>query len=326
MKKVLIVRFSSIGDIILTTPIVRCLKQQLGDVELHYLTKKSFGTLLEANPFIDKIYTIDKNISEIIPLLRLEKYTHIVDLHKNLRTLQLRFMLFRQFSSFNKLNFRKFLAVRFKWISMLPDVHIVDRYFGAVKNLGVINDGQGLDYFIPENTKAIPEDILHHLKEDYIAIVVGSKHATKQLPANKIIELAAGIHKPMAILGGKEDMAIAEEICRHLPLAVNCCGLLSLHQSTKVLRNASAVLSNDTGLMHIAAAFKKKIVSVWGNTIPEFGMYPYLPENMKQQSSVFEIKGLSCRPCSKIGFDKCPKAHFNCMNQLDAGEIRKGLL
>ncbi|MEI8202697.1 MAG: glycosyltransferase family 9 protein [Bacteroidota bacterium] len=325
MKKVLIVRFSSIGDIVLTTPVVRCIKQQLGDVELHYLTKKTFQTLLEANPDIDKIYSIDKNLSEITPLLREEKYTHIIDLHKNLRTLQLRIMLWKKFSSFNKLNFRKFLAVRLKWINLLPAVHIVDRYFKAVKVLGVTNDGKGLDYFIPKDMNPIPTNIANQLKEDYVAIVVGSKHTTKQLPAQKLIEIGTNINKHIALLGGKDDIKIAEEICKQLPHAVNCCGLLSLHQSAYLVKNASSVLTNDTGLMHIAAAFHKKIISVWGNTIPEFGMYPYLPESIKELSTIIEIKGLSCRPCSKIGYNNCPKGHFNCMNQMNSHEISKYL-
>jgi len=73
-------------------------------------------------------------------------------------------------------------------------------------------------------------------------------------------------------------------------------------------------------LMHIAAAFRKITISLWGNTIPGFGMFPYIPE-AKQKSKILEVQGLSCRPCSKIGYAKCPKKHFNCMNKIDEEKL-----
>jgi ADP-heptose:LPS heptosyltransferase len=97
--------------------------------------------------------------------------------------------------------------------------------------------------------------------------------------------------------------------------------MYNLNQSASLIRQAVAVLTNDTGLMHISAAFGKRMVSVWGNTIPAFGMYPYLPEKFKANSMIAEVKDLSCRPCSKLGFSECPEKHFNCMRLIDIDPI-----
>ena len=144
--KVLIIRFSSIGDIVLTTPIIRCIAEQL-DVEVHFLTKNSFKSILRYNPYITKLYGIDKSVSEVISDLKAEHYDYIIDLHKNLRTQEVKLRLGIKSYTFNKLNIAKWLKVNLK-INQLPDKHIVDRYFEGIQGLNVINDGRGLDYFI----------------------------------------------------------------------------------------------------------------------------------------------------------------------------------
>lgn len=330
--KVLIIRFSSIGDIVLTTPVVRSLKQQLG-AEVHFLTKKSFRGILDANPYVDKVYAIQSKTSEIIGELKAEKYDWVIDLHHNLRSLQVKWLLRSKSRSFDKINFQKWLMVRFKW-NALPRVHIVQRYMDTLKKLGVQYDGQGLDYFIPETQEvALREvaagqsfsrewyDLLQ--KGQYIALVIGAAHATKRLPVHKLIEVCKHITQPVLLLGGPDDRAVGEQIVQTAGAHVyNTCGQYSLHQSASLVRQAQQVITHDTGLMHIAAALHKPIVSVWGNTIPEFGMTPFYPDGEDQNSSV-EVKKLPCRPCSKIGFDVCPKGHFNCMEQIEVEEIVK---
>ena len=93
-----------------------------------------------------------------------------------------------------------------------------------------------------------------------------------------------------------------------------------MEQSASIVKNAKSILTNDTGLMHIAAAFHKNIVSVWGNTVPELGMYPYLPKE-KEKCHIVECKDIKCRPCSKLGFKNCPKKHFRCMMEIDCDAI-----
>lgn len=318
-RKILVIRFSSIGDIVLTSPVVRCLRSQLEDVEIHFLTKKKFAPIVDSNPNIDKVFAIEKSIYEVLPLLRNESYDHIVDLHKNLRSHQVIINLMTRYSSFDKLNLKKWLLVRLK-ADVMPPVHVVDRYMQAVEELNVINDNKGLDFFIPPDQEVDIKSLPNPFRGDFIGIVIGGKHNTKILPTDKVIELCNDLKTPVILLGGPEDAARGDEIASIPGLQVlNACGKYNLMQSASLVKQAIAIITNDTGLMHIAAAFRKPIVSVWGNTVPELGMYPYLPDNTVQHIS--EVKGLSCRPCSKIGFDKCPKGHFKCMRLQDTAAI-----
>ena len=318
--KFLIIRFSSIGDIVLTTPVVRCLKKQLPDSEIHFLTKESFGTIVENNPYIDKVYLLSHSWETIVHELKQENYDYIIDLHHNLRTLRLKKDLGIRSFPFNKLNIQKWIYTNLKW-NMMPDVHIVDRYMKTVESFGVKNDGEGLDYFIPGKDEVKQSDIpvSHHL--GYIGLVIGAAHNTKKLPVEKLKELCSKIAHPIILLGGKEDNENAKQIASADPIKIyNACGKFNLNESADLVRKSKLIITHDTGLMHIAAAFKKKIISVWGNTVPEFGMYPYYGKDQIPNLK-FEIKGLRCRPCSKIGYAKCPRGHFKCMRQISMDAV-----
>ncbi len=309
--KILVVRFSSIGDIVLTTPVVRCLKTQMDNAEIHYATKAQYQSILQDNPYIDKLFFLGENLSDLIQELKKEKYDVVIDLHNNLRTGLLKWKLGVRSFSFNKLNIEKWLMVNLK-INHLPDKHIVDRYLETATSLGIKNDALGLDYFIPEKDEVPLEWLPECHRNGFVAYAIGGQHETKKLPLNRMIELCKKINKPMVLLGGKEDFDNGEKILKELPESIfNSCGKLNLNQSASLLKKASYVFSHDTGLMHIAAALKKEVFSIWGNTIPAFGMYPY-----RTKYHSFENTQINCRPCSKIGFDKCPKGHFKCMNEI----------
>lgn len=321
MRKVLIIRLSSIGDIVLTTPVVRCLKNSAEETEVHFLTKKQYEPLLRANPFIDRLWLYDHNFRELIPALRREHFSFVADLHRNYRSAWLRFRLGRPSGTFPKLNLRKWLMVNFKF-NFLPPVHVVDRYFKAVDSLGVVNDGEGLDHFIPAGEEADMTVLPDFLQGRFIAVVIGGKHQTKIFPADKVADVCRKLADPVILLGGKEDRARGEEIIQLAGGRIyNGCGEFSLNQAASVIRQAASVMTNDTGMMHIAAAFSKHIVSVWGNTITAFGMYPYLPSDADHSSWIAEVKELGCRPCSKLGFRECPRKHFRCMRDIDTDAI-----
>ena len=314
----LILRFSSIGDIVLTTPVVRCLKQQMPEAEIHYITKPQFKSLLENNPYIDKVHILKESFTETIQELKYEHFDYIIDLHRNIRTARIKNRLKIISFSFNKLNWEKWLLVNFKK-NKLPDIHIVDRYLETLKIFDIVNDNKGLDYFIPPEDEVDPSSISDELKNGYVAVVVGAYHNTKKLTKNKIISICKKINAPVLLLGGPGDKQDGEEIKKAVAEKIyNACGNFSINQSASLVKQANLILTPDTGLMHIASAFKKKIISVWGNTVPEFGMYPYLPD---PESEIMEIKGLSCRPCTKIGFKECPKKHFKCICDLDDNHI-----
>lgn len=319
--KILILRFSSIGDIILTTPVMRCLKQQLPGVEIHYATKASFAFLVNSNPYIDKVHSLEKDLQALIGELKAEKFDEIIDLHNNLRTLIIKTKLGIPSNSFRKLNIEKWLLVNLR-INRMPDIHIVDRYLETVQHLVVKNDGAGLDYFIPEKDETDPKSICGYEPGTYYALVIGAKFATKRMPLHKLISLCNDLNHPLVLLGGSEDAETAKKIMAAVGEHVkDQCGKLNFNQSVSMLKHSAVVITHDTGLMHAAAALRKPIVSVWGNTVPELGMYPYLPGNSPNKSRLLEVKGLNCRPCSKIGFDKCPKKHFACMEKIPDSAI-----
>jgi len=306
--KILVVRFSSIGDIVLTTPVVRMLKKQL-NAQVNYLTKSTYITLLKNNPYIDSVYQIEDSINEVIADLKKENYDYIIDLHNNLRTQILKLRLGVPSRSFNKLNMEKFMLTTFKMDS-LPEVHIVDRYLDTVTHLGVQNDNEGLDFFLNYKDKVD----LSQFPNSFIAFVIGGQHATKMLSTEKIISIINKLNESVVLIGGPQDFVRGEQIMAATKNTFNSCGKYEINQSAYLVKNAKHIITHDTGMMHIAAAFKKKIYSVWGNTVPEFGMHPYLSDS---NSKTIEVKNLSCRPCSKIGYEKCPKGHFKCMQEID---------
>ncbi len=324
MKKILVIRFSSIGDIVLTTPTIRILKTQLG-CEIHTLTKDNFLNIYRNNPNVDYVHSFKESVKEILPELKKENFDFIVDLQKNLRSLKVKKALGKPNASFPKLNLLKWVAVNLK-VNKLPKIHIVERYFKAAEPLGVKNDGKGLDYFIPENSEVDIKQIDPIYSNGYVAIAIGGQHFTKILPAEKLVSVISKINYPVILLGDDGDRVRGEPVVKQLNgnKVFNACGKYSLDQSASIIRQSLAVISNDTGLMHIAAAFQKPIVSIWGNTIPEFGMYPYFPDN-SDRSIISEVNHLKCRPCSKLGYKKCPKKHFKCMTLQDEGFISNSI-
>ena len=320
--KILLIRFSSIGDIVLTSPVIRCIKRQMDDdVELHVLTKEKFASLSHNNPYVDKTFEYSNSIRDVIKELKKEEYDYVVDLQKNNRSRRVCCALRCEHHSFHKLDFQKMLLTTFK-INKLPDVHIVDRYFEAVEPLGVKNDGRGLEFYISETNMMQEPDLPEEFRNGFYAIVVGGSYNTKVMPAEKVIEVIEKLDEPVILLGGPGDMQRAKVIADAVGENVwNPVGMLNLEQSASIIKMSKAVLTGDTGMMHIAAALHKPIVSVWGNTIPEFGMYQYYPEKLDLPKNIIEIKDLKCRPCSKLGYKKCPKGHFKCMQLIDTDEV-----
>ncbi len=321
MEKVrfLIIRFSSIGDIVLTTPVVRNLKKQVEGTEIHFLTKKKFSKLVENNPYIDKIHTFDNNLPELLNQLKEIEFDYVIDLHKNLRSLRVKRALHRISFSFHKLNIKKWVYVRFK-INRLPDIHIVDRYMKTLSLFNVKNDKAGLDYFF--NPNFVPETELPGThKNGFITTVLGANHYTKQIPNEVLTDVLNKTGKPTVLIGGTKEIEISTDLTNQLEVpVVNLCGKLTIDDSASIIKSSRVILTPDTGMMHIAAALQKPIVSVWGNTTPALGMYPYMPQK-KDLYYIAEVNELKCRPCSKIGFDKCPKKHFNCMMQQDVPKM-----
>lgn len=314
--KILIIRFSSIGDIIYTTPVVRCLKKQLPHAEIHYLTKKSFRFLLDNNPYVDKLHLLEDKLSETIKTLKAEKYDYVIDLHNSLRSVLVKAQLRVRSSTFKKQRIKKILAIRFK-INRVEPRHLVDRYLDTVKFLGVVNDNQPIDYFLPGSYNVAQLLPPTHQK-DYIAFIIGATHFTKRMPNEQVISICKSLDRPVVLLGGPdvaENGTIIEQGAGNT--VYNACGKLSMNESVFLVKQAAKVIGFDTGLTHIAEAFDKELVTIWGSTVPELlGVQPY------QVTRHYEAGvELPCRPCTKFGRSECPLGHFKCMRAIDEAAI-----
>jgi ADP-heptose:LPS heptosyltransferase len=286
--------------------------------------------IISSNPYIDKAHYLEKSLQTMIVELKRENFDYIIDLHHNLRSMKVKDALKVKSYSFNKLNVRKWIYTSFKW-NLLPDVHIVDRYMDTVASFGVKNDGAGLDYFISKEDVINDSDLPTPHQLGFVGVVIGAALNTKKYPFHHLKRLCELLDHPIVLLGGLEDADEGDRIAASDKIKIyNACGKFGLNESADLVRRAKLVVTNDTGLMHVAAAYKRPLISLWGNTVPAFGMYPYYGSKFLQATGarkselpydIIEINNLRCRPCSKIGYDACPLGHFKCMENIDPAQV-----
>lgn len=316
-QKILVIRFSAIGDIVWTSPVIRVLKTQLPNAEIHFCTKYVYREMVTANPYIDKLHFLKDDLGALVSDLKKEQFDIIIDLHKNVRTLLMKLQLRRKTYSYHKFTLRRWLFVNLKMKTM-PNLHVADRYLKTIKPLGVKYDGKGLDFFIPEEQEVDIQKFLPAThQQGYVAFVIGASQFTKILPLDRMLELCEKIDRPLVLIGGKEDQITGDKIATHFKdnpsgnvNIFNACNQLSISQSASIVKQAEVVFGQDTGLTHIAAAFQKQIYAIYGGT-STLGFYPYETPNV-----ILENNDLSCRPCSKSGKSSCPKGHFKCMQDI----------
>lgn len=324
--KFLVIRFSSIGDIVVVSPVLRSLKTQILTAEVHFLTKLSLRKVSEANPYIDKCYHYDNNLSELTEKLKEEKYDYVIDLQRNLRSARVRKSLGVKAYKVDKLNLEKMLLTIFH-VDVIPRRHTSIRSLDTLAEFGIRNDGGGLDYFIPEQDRIGEHDIPASHQAGYIAIVIGASYYTKKLPPDKLRELCSSIDHPIMLLGGQEDRLVGDFISQADPVRIyNSCGKFNINESADLVRRSKLVISHDTGLQHMASAFRKPLLAIWGGTSPKLTLEPYYgePQDTGSAGSMHEnilVPGLTCQPCSRHGRRRCPLGHFNCMEQMDIAHI-----
>lgn len=309
MNKILCIRFSSIGDIILTSPIIRALKKRYPNAEIHIVTKAQNAQLWAANPYVHHVHAYQGNLWTLANELRKIGFDAIVDLHKNVRSFLLSALLLKIPYQINK-----FTAERKDWvktkINTLPQKHIVDRYFDALVKLDIKNDPEGLDFFIPKDQEIIPSD--YGIEGPYVVYAIGGQHITKVLSYPKMIELCDRLSAKIVLIGDAWDANFGERLSILFPdKVINLCKQTSIGQSASLMKQSEYVISHDSSMMHIAAALKKKIYVIWGSTHKGFGMYPYQTEFVS-----LEMANLPCRPCSTQGTNVCPLGHFDCMHKI----------
>jgi ADP-heptose:LPS heptosyltransferase len=222
-----------------------------------------------------------------------------------------------KYISYNKKNIKKWLLINFR-TNFISQEHLIDRYFYRLKKYNILNDKEGVDYFIPStiNKNSFPKYL--PFENTFFAWVLGGTYEHKKLSEFQIENVCSKISVPIFFLGGNLEKKIGDKICNKLGKSniYNLCGLLSLDESAYILKKSSIVLTNDTGLMHIASAFKKKIISFWGCTKPSLGMFPYKPH----PKSIQIVTKSSLYPCSKLG-NKCRQSNKGCINKISVEEI-----
>lgn len=299
------------GDIILCSPVIRLLSKQL-EADVSFLTKKKYVNLLAHHPSLKRIHVFDENLSVLIHELKREKYDLIIDLHKNIRSYRICRKLGVKSISFNKMTLEKWAMLKLK-INLLNKSHIVDRFIECLIPLGVVDDGEGLDFYLPPSNSSNLA-----IGKRKIAIVAGGTYETKRIPLALIQSMVEDDQHHYSLVGGgdvSEDIKQLEKtnLDNHIDQA-------SWQESAQLIKDADLVISGDTGMMHIAAAFQKPIIVIWGSTSEDFGFAPYYGSNSDQQYISISMN-LSCQPCSKYGRETCPQKHMNCLNKLRQSDV-----
>ena len=312
--KVLVIRFSSIGDVVLTSPILRCLKKQQ-NCTVHYVIKKNYLQVLENNPYVDRFHSVDRSVNEIIPDLKKERFDFVFDLQNNLNSFRIKRKIKSVYFTVNKKNWQKFLLIYFRW-NVLND-HVVDRYFECISKAGFHNDHKGLDYHLPPGLS-----VDYDVSQSFAVWCLGASHHKKKLTKDQIIEVCNGMTSPIVFVGGPNEKSLAEEILKKTTHSsvTNLCGSISLHESAYLVKKSAFVLTNDTGIMHIAAAYQKKIISFWGCTKPSIGFAPLID----QEKSKTLLSKKSNYPCSKHG-KYCRYGCSGCIKDIHPREISKAI-
>lgn len=319
--RVLLIRLNAIGDIVLTTPIIRSIKRSRPDIEVHYLTRECHREILSNNPHVDQLHTVKKDATEAIDRMKALHFDLVLDLHNNLKSFYLRNALPAPARRVPKRNLSKLAITHLKqrWLH-LP--HIVHRYAHVLRAIPdcSLDDG-GLDFFVSDAARRK----IHALyaerfgAERPVAIGIGAKHATKIWPAEYFAELITQIDGPIVLLGGPDDRERADAIIRgqsQPERILDGIGQFKLSESAACIELSRFVISHDSGLMHISAALHKKLVTIWGNTVPAFGMTPYQSEHV-----ILENNALLCRPCDKIGNPACPLGHHKCIRDIQVSSV-----
>ncbi|MDZ7766432.1 MAG: glycosyltransferase family 9 protein [Melioribacteraceae bacterium] len=309
MKRILIIRLSSLGDVILSTPILKLLKEKYSNGSIDYLVNKNYKDAVANNPNLSTIfeYEKEKNQQTLINSLKKKKYALIIDLQNNFRSRSIVSKLPGKVYRFSKPTLKKFLLVNFKWNRLKELRTIPQMYADSISEIEF--NGELPELHIPE--KKLPSV---KPKNNFIGFAPGAKHFTKIWPVEYFVDLGKKLIDAgftILLLGGKADKDICSKIHNQLKNSIDLSTNDDLLQIARDMKECKLVVCNDSGLMHAAQAVDVPLVTIFGSTVKEFGFFPY-----SENSLIIENEGLKCRPCSHIGKSKCPKKHFKCMLEI----------
>jgi len=320
IRNILIIRFSSIGDILLTTNIIRQIRINFPEAKISFVTKEVYQELIQFNPNIDQIFILKnekRGLQLLATELRKQSFDYIIDLHNNYRSTYLRFKLrSKKTFVYKKPLIRRFLLVNFKINLFNKQQSIPLRYLKSIKKLSIIDDFKGLELFWPVSTDEEIYTLTRSITGDLIVLAPGAGFFTKRWPIEYFSELVEKLSEiwpthNFCVLGSQAEAYLATYLTDKSPKVHNFCGKLSLLQSASLISKAKLVISNDSGLMHVASAVKTSVVGIFGSTVREFGFFPFRAKHV-----IVENNKLNCRPCSHIGKKTCPEVHFKCMREI----------
>lgn len=339
-SKTLVIRFSSIGDVVLTSPLLRVLRSRFPKSQIDFLTRKEYADLVRFNPNVNLTYEFDTSegfagLRRMKKTLKEEGYDLVVDLHNSIRSRFVRSMRGVKAVVVDKRIPERTLLVKFKKNSYAGIVPVADRYLETLGEYGISSDGKGAELHLPDEVLfGVASRVAKlHLNrfEHVLGICPFARHATKEWPAERYAEVGRRFVAEKAgavmIFGGKADVPRATALSAALrshagsERVIDWTGELTLAESAAALQYCDVVVTNDSGLMHMAAAMQRRVVALFGSTVEEFGFFP--PRNT---SVVIEQKDLACRPCSHIGRDTCPEGHFRCMLDTSVESVWKAVL
>jgi lipopolysaccharide heptosyltransferase II len=309
LSRILIIRLSSLGDILLTTPLIRTIKKKNPTIQIDFIVREKFAEALQNNPNLNEIlfYGNSKSEKEILfNSVRSKNYRLVIDLQNNFRSREITRLLHCRVLRFNKKNIKKFLLVHIK-INLLKNAQQIPKRYAEAAGINELDD-KGLDFY----SENIPNPNLVKSAK-YIGLCPGAKHFTKRWPKEYFIELGKKLESSnytIVLFGGEEEIQICNDVQTQLNNAINLSNT-SLLQVAANMKMCEAIYTNDSGLMHLATAFGVPVIAFFGSTVREFGFFPY-----KTKSIVLENENLSCRPCTHIGRKSCPKTHFKCMLEI----------
>ncbi|MFQ6618128.1 MAG: lipopolysaccharide heptosyltransferase II [Fidelibacterota bacterium] len=323
-KNVLFIRFSAMGDIILSTPVIRAVRKKYPGARIHFLVKREYEDLLKFNSYLDKLLLFDagKEVKDLLryrKLIRAGNYDLILDLHNSLRSrLITAFIRGPDIRRIDKRVLKRFLLIKFKVKLFREMLSVTDRYFETVEDLGIGDDGEGLDLFLPPQLHSSKIGISGKLR---ICIHPGAGFYTKRWMPYRYAQLADRCMDELGaiviLIGSNNDVYIGRQIEDYMKNSpINLMGSSSILETAAVINQCQLHVCSDSGTMHVATALKKKVVAIFGPTTEELGFFPYYTEYR-----VIQKKGLKCRPCTHTGSDSCPEGHFKCMKQIEVSEV-----
>lgn len=339
-SKTLVIRFSSIGDVVLTTPLLRVLRSRFPKSQIDFVTRQEYAELIRTNPNINLTYEFDTStgfagLRKLKERLKKERYDLVVDLHNSLRSRYLRSMRgVGQIVVVDKRIPERTLLVKLKKNKYERIVPVADRYVETLKGHGIHPDGKGPELHLPDEVLFGTASRIAKLRLNRFEHVIGlcpfARHATKEWPAERFAEIGLRFIRETdgaaMVFGGNQDIVRSSAVSTPIKTATqedrvfDFTGQLSLGETAAAMQYCDVVVTNDSGLMHIAAAMNKRTIAVFGSTVEEFGFFP-----PPQISLVLEQKGLGCRPCSHIGLKACPEKHFRCMLDIEVDSVWKAV-